>query len=74
MRRIEDQIVSYCIWPKTQMGRRGSPAGKEKIGFPRRRLQILGQSFCNKSGENVSMGSWTMMVMMIKMKINNNHV
>ena len=56
------------------MGRRGSPADKEKIGFPRQRLQILGQSFCNKSGENVSMGSWTMMVMMIKMKINNNHV
>ena len=47
------------VWPKTLMGPEGSPADKEEIGSLLGRLQILGQSFCTKWGENISIGSWT---------------
>ena len=48
------------MWPKTLMGSRGSPADKEKIDSSEAGLQILGQSFYTKWGENISMDSWTM--------------
>ena len=47
------------VRPKTLMAPEVAELTKKKLVPARQGRQALGQSFCTKWGENISMGSWT---------------